>query len=56
MGVAPQRACNFHRVNPGTFPPSRFIAAAVELTVVTSAQWNGDASAETEIEGVSASE
>jgi hypothetical protein len=40
MSFEPQRTGGAARVNPGLPPPCRFIAAAVGLTMVASAQWD----------------
>jgi hypothetical protein len=42
MGFAPIHARHAQSINPLTFPPCDFIAAPMELPVVTAAQWNSE--------------
>ena len=42
MCVEPQRASGHRRIDTGFPPPPGFIAAAMELAVVPSAQWHGE--------------
>jgi hypothetical protein len=40
--LKPQSAGNDYRINPSIPPPFGFIAATVQLAVVTSTQWHGE--------------
>ena len=42
MGLQPQRAGTLTGIDTGLFPPSGFIAAAVDLAMMSSAQWYGE--------------
>jgi hypothetical protein len=42
MTFKPQSAGNDYRINPSIPPPFGFIAATVQLAVVTSTQWHGE--------------
>ncbi len=41
MGVQPQCAGREGRINPDASPPRGFIAATMDLAMVSTAQWNG---------------
>jgi hypothetical protein len=41
MGVQPQCAGCDGRIKSGGFPPCSFIAATMDLAMVSTAQWNG---------------
>lgn len=42
MRLQPQRAGGAGRIDPGLLPPSGFVATAMDLTVMTAAQRDGE--------------
>ena len=52
MHLQPKRASNDDRIDAGTFPPSNFVAAAVDLSMVSPAQRHGELIAHLAPEGL----